>query len=223
MRVAFMMVVKSLHRVFAHESPREPDGASIKESATDAAKTFDNVVDIAGARIGGTVGTTNDNDTAARPSGRSGRVRTRFLPAGEENKSHSPPEGSIRSRGRQVHGPAGWLVVIEGPGVRDRFALESGLTYLGRGADQEVCLDFGDQAISRQSHAFIAYDIALHRFQLSHGESQNRTRLNGVLVDEKTALTHGDCISIGKTTLRIAAFCDDRFRWPPIVDKGGPK
>jgi hypothetical protein len=126
-------------------------------------------------------------------------------------------------RSGRVRRPVGWLVIIEGPGTGDWFALESGLTHIGRGAVQDVCLDFGDQTISLLNHAYITYDIAQHRFQISHGEGINWVRLNGVTVEVKADLSHGDRITIGKTTLRIAAFCDDHFSWAPILDKGGSK
>jgi len=157
----------------------------------------------------------------ALPAGRSGRVRTRLLPEGDQKNGYSPAEGSDIRRSGRVRRPVAWLVIIEGPGTGDWFVLESGLTHIGCGAEQEVCLDFGDQNISRENHAFITYDIAQHRFQISHGDSVNRTRLNDVMVDGKVELSHGDRIVIGKTTLRIVTFCDDKFSWPPIIDKGG--
>ena len=222
--VAYMTILMNFHRLFARDSMSKKIDAETKPSSTDTTQTLDNVVDIASAKVGGPVGTSiMDGDTPVRPGGRSGRVRTRLLPAGEEDQPYSPGEGSSHNRGGKVRRPVGWLVVIEGPGAGDWFALESGLTHLGRGADQDVCLDFGDQTISRQNHAFITYDIAYSRFQLSHGDSRNRTRLNGAVVDSKVTLTNGDRISIGKTTLRIAIFCDDHFSWPPIIDKGGSK
>ncbi|SMX23997.1 FHA domain-containing protein [Boseongicola aestuarii] len=219
-----MAILINLQRLFARDTTGPLPEPETMPDANETTQTIDNVVGIDAAKIGGPVGTTNTNgDPSGRPSGRSGRVRTRLLPEGEEDKPYSPGEGSDHNGGGQVRRPVGWLVIIDGPGTGDWFALESGLTHLGRGADQNVCIDFGDQTISRQSHAFITYDIAHHRLQLSHGESRNRTRLNGVVVDGKVALTHGDSISIGKTTLRIAVFCDDQFSWPPIIDKGGSK
>jgi hypothetical protein len=158
-----------------------------------------------------------------RPNGRSGRVRTRLLPEGEQCGSNNRSEGFDTMRSGRVRRPVGWLVIIEGPGIGDWFALESGLTHIGRGAVQDVCLDFGDQTISLLNHAYITYDIAQHRFQISHGEGINWVRLNGVTVEVKADLSHGDRITIGKTTLRIAAFCDDHFSWAPILDKGGSK
>ena len=219
-----MAILINLQRLFARDTTDPSLESEPMPAATDTTQKIDNVVDIAAAKIGGPAGTSSTGgDPSGRPNGRSGRVRTRLLLEGEDKRPFSPAEGSDQNRAGHVRRPVGWLVVIEGPGAGDWFALESGLTHLGRGADQDVCLDFGDQTISRQSHAFITYDIARHRFQLCHGESRNRTRLNGVVVDGKVALTNGDCISIGKTTLRIAVFCDDQFSWPPIIDKGGSK
>ena len=223
-RVAYMTILMNFQRLFARDAMSKSVDPETKPGTTDTTQTLDNVVGISAAKVGGPVGTSNIKvDPSVRPGGGSGRVRTRLLPAGEEDQPYSPPEGSDHNRVGQVRRPVGWLVVIEGPGAGDWFALESGLTHLGRGADQNVCLDFGDQTISPQSHAFITYDIARSRFQLSHGESRNRTRLNGAVVDGKVTLAHGDRISIGKTTLRIAIFCDDHFSWPPIIDKEGSK
>ena len=208
-----MTIFANIHRLFSRELPIEQTGNPARHPSRDTMPQADNVLDF-GVKADG-------DQTAMRPKGRSGRIRTRLLPEGEEDTSYTPPVGTDNVRGGRVRRPVGWLVVIEGPGAGDWFALENGLTHLGRGADQDVCLDFGDQSISRQSHAFITYDIARHRFQLSHGESRNRTRLNGTVVEGKAALSHGDRISIGKTTLRIAVFCDDEFSWAPIIDKGG--
>ncbi|MBT8458176.1 MAG: FHA domain-containing protein [Boseongicola sp.] len=210
-----MTILANIHRLFSRDTSIEKSESDERRNSRETMPTTDNVVDF-GVQIEG-------EQSFERPTGRSGRIRTRMLPEGEEDNSYSPPVGTDQLRGGRVRRPVGWLVVIEGPGTGDWFALESGLTHLGRGADQDVCLDFGDQSISRQSHAFITYDIARHRFQICHGESRNRTRLNGEVVEHKAALSHGDRISIGKTTLRIAIFCDDQFSWAPILDKGGPQ
>ena len=156
-------------------------------------------------------------------NGRSGRVRTRLLPEGGQCGSNNPSAGFDTMRAGRVRRPVGWLVIIEGPGTGDWFALESGLTHIGRGVIQDDCVDFGDQTISQLNRAFITYDIAQHRFQISQGEGINWVRLNGVTVEVKADLSHGDRIAIGNTTLRIAAFCDDHFSWAPILDKGRSK
>jgi len=220
-----LTLLDNLYRLFPREKAVEVVSNAANSSDGSTRITRSNVVDLGPRADNHPSSTSPDSDTrtANRPSGRSGRVRTRLLPECEEDKSYVPPEGSDHLRAGQIRRPVGWLVVVEGPGTGDWFALESGLTHLGRGPDQDVCLDFGDQSISRQNHAFITYDIARHRFQLSHGESKNRTRLNGVVVESRIGLAHGDRISIGKTTLRIAAFCDDDFSWPAIIDSGGLK
>ena len=220
-----MTFLDNLYKLFPRETVTHTMGRTATAGRDVTRATRDNVVALGSHAENLAPSSSHDlgMETVHRPSGRSGRVRTRLLPEGEEDKTYVPPEGSDRPRGGRIRRPVGWLVVVEGPGTGDWFALESGLTHLGRGKDQEVCLDFGDQSISRRNHAFITYDIARHRFQLSHGESKNRTRLNGEAVASKAGLVHGDRISIGKTTLRIAAFCDDDFSWPAIIDNGGSK
>jgi hypothetical protein len=220
-----MTFLDNLYRLFPREAVTRSMDRTTNAGGNVTRKTSDSVVELGPhAEILGPSSLQDvARDTAQRPAGRSGRVRTRLLPEGDEDKIYVPPEGSDRPRGGRIRRPVGWLVVIEGPGTGDWFALENGLTHLGRGEDQDVCLDFGDQSISRRNHAFITYDIARHRFQLSHGESKNRTRLNDEVVASKAGLVHGDRISIGKTTLRIAAFCDDDFSWPAIIDNGGSK
>lgn len=208
-----MTILSNIHKLFSREASMEKSEIGNRRNSHETTPAMNNVLDF---------DIKDDaNQATERPTGRSGRIRTRLLPEAEEDTSYTPPVGTDKVSGGRVRRPVGWLVVIEGPGTGDWFALENGLTHLGRGADQDVCLDFGDQSISRQSHAFITYDIVRHRFELSHGESRNRTRLNGDVVEHKAALSHGDRISIGKTTLRIAVFCDDQFSWAPIVDKGG--
>lgn len=210
-----MTILTNIHRLFSRETTLERSETASRRGTPDRSPFKGKVLDFDPRD--------EIDQSVMRPTGRSGRIRTRLLTEGAEDTSYSPPVGTDKMRGGRVRRPVGWLVVVEGPGTGDWFALESGLTHLGRGADQDVCLDFGDQSISRQSHAFITYDIARHRFQLCHGKSRNRTRLNGNVVEHKAPLSHGDCISIGKTTLRIAIFCDDQFSWAPIIDEGGSK
>ncbi len=156
---------------------------------------------------------------AGRPNGQTGRIKTRMMSDGPFD-SYFDATGTRKIPTANVHRPIGWIVVIEGPGTGDWFALESGLTEIGRGVDQDVSLDFGDLMISRSNHAYITYDISTHRFSLCHGDSQNSTKCNGVAVKNTTDLNNGDRIKIGDTTLRFAAFCDDDFQWSAIVDKG---
>lgn len=114
--------------------------------------------------------------------------------------------------------PAGFLVVVEGPGRGAYFAVTTRVSSIGRGADQDVALDFGDEAISRESHASVVYDAEQNRFFLGHGNKANVVRRNGIPVLATEELAHGDLIRIGKTTLRFHAFCGVDFTWADTDD-----
>lgn len=109
--------------------------------------------------------------------------------------------------------PVGWIVVTAGPGRGACFTLSNGVSSIGRGADQAVCLDFGDGSISRNNHASIAYDDEMNRFFLGQGGKSNIVRLNDRPVLSTEDIADGDSIRIGETTLRFVALCGERFHW----------
>jgi pSer/pThr/pTyr-binding forkhead associated (FHA) protein len=109
--------------------------------------------------------------------------------------------------------PAGFLVVIDGPGRGAHFTVTTRVSSIGRADDQDVCLDFGDESISRTGHASVMYDAEQNCFFLGHGNKANAVRRNGMPVLATEKLEHGDDIRIGKTTLRFHAFCGPDFTW----------
>lgn len=109
--------------------------------------------------------------------------------------------------------PTGWLVVADGPGRGASFALGTGVNGIGRGEDQTVCLDFGDNSISREGHVHVAYDIEDESFYVGHGGKSNLARLNGKPLLSTETLEDRDTIKIGQTTLLFIALCNDEFSW----------
>ena len=107
----------------------------------------------------------------------------------------------------------GWVVVTDGPGRGESFTLVAGMSQIGRGEDQAIQLDFGDNAISRTNHAAIVYDAENHSFLLGHGGKSNVVRLNDTPVISNEAIKDGDLIRIGETTLRFTQLCDETFNW----------
>lgn len=114
--------------------------------------------------------------------------------------------------------PAGFLVVIDGPGRGAHFIVTTHVSTIGRGEDQDVSLDFGDESISRSGHASVMYDPEQNCFFLGHGNKANAVRRNGMPVLATEKLDHGDDIRIGKTTLRFHAFCGADFTWDDAYD-----
>ncbi|PWJ19343.1 FHA domain-containing protein [Jannaschia seohaensis] len=150
------------------------------------------------------------------------RVRTRLLGFHAEDlvpDLFAP--GQTTATAEAVKCPIGFLVIIDGPGFGTSFALAAGLSTLGRGEDQTVTLDFGDDSISRNNHASIAYDEEENQVLIGHGGKSNLVRLNGKPLVSTTELSNGDQIRIGKTTLRFVALCGPEFSWSDTRQKAG--
>jgi hypothetical protein len=143
-----------------------------------------------------------------------GRAKTRLLGFQSRDFAARDPFSQRSSAAREgPMFPVGWLVVTKGPGRGASFALTAGVASIGRGADQTVCLDFGDTAISRSVHASIAYDPETDGFFLGAGARSNLVRCNDRPVLATEELADGDAIRIGETTLRFVALCGPRFSW----------
>jgi hypothetical protein len=112
---------------------------------------------------------------------------------------------------------AGWIVVVNGPGRGDFRPIYVGMNSMGRGADQRVRLDFGDETISRDQHAFITYDDETRTFYLQHGGKSNLVRIAGKPVLAPTVLNPNDLFRIGNTTFRFVACCGPDFDWTSEV------
>ena len=74
-------------------------------------------------------------------------------------------------------------------------------------------LDFGDNSISRENHAAIAFDAEQNVFFIGHGGKANLVRCNNMPVLSTQALSAGDRIRIGETTLRFVPLCGGDFSW----------
>jgi hypothetical protein len=129
------------------------------------------------------------------------------------DQTGQPKTQYIRSGTIEADPVAGWLVVVKGPGRGGFRPIFVGMNSLGRDAGQRISLNFGDDMISREEHAFIAYDEEERRFYLQHGGKANLVRLGGRPVLSPTELQPNDLIRIGKTTLRFIPLCGPEFAW----------
>ncbi len=148
---------------------------------------------------------------AGRGANRSGRVKTRllgFAPGTEPRDPFAAPESAAAK-----DFPVGWMVVVAGPGRGASFPLYDGVSRVGRGDDQTVSLNFGDNSISRENHISIAYDAEDNTFYVGHSGKSNLVRLNRKPLLSTEQLTSGDQIRLGETTLRFVALCGDGFSW----------
>lgn len=154
-----------------------------------------------------------------RAGRRVGRVKSRLLGFNRTGDVENDPFGqapeATASAQREKY-PVGWLVIVEGPGVGHSFSIFTGASMIGRGEDQVIRLDFGDNSISRNNHAAIAYDEEQNKFFIGHGGKSNIIRRNARPVLSTEELNHADLIRIGETTLRFVALCGSDFQWKAI-------
>ncbi len=157
----------------------------------------------------------------AQPAERAGRVKTRMLGFHTPDNTAQQVFDRAKTRDAKDNGrfPVGWLVVIEGPGRGTPFALHYGVSNIGRAADQTVSLRFGDNSISRESHAVLAYDEDSNTFYIGHTGKANLVRLNGRPVLSTEEIANFDLIRIGETTLRFVGFCGPEFAWDMTDDE----
>jgi len=107
----------------------------------------------------------------------------------------------------------GWVVIIDGPGRGNFRSVRYGQNAIGRGENLRVAIDYGDQRISREAHAFLIYDDVKRMFFIRDNGKSNIVRLNGEMVLSPAELRDRDRITIGQTTLLFVALCDAGFDW----------
>lgn len=158
-----------------------------------------------------------------------GRIRTRLLDfnffrrASAENEEARPTVARSHQPCAMQHvqpsgahdDPAifGWLVIVEGPGRGQSFQLNKDVTCLGRGADQDVCLDFGDAYISRTAHVTIHFDRERELVAVRFEDKRNPVHLNGKVLSGTRLLQHKSRLIIGKTILRFVQIDDREAFW----------
>ena len=146
------------------------------------------------------------------PSGRALDSTAREAPRQDETLFIVQPRGAAETA--QPFDPVvGWLTVIEGPGKGLFRPIFYGQNSVGRDPKQRISLDFGDQKISRETHAFIIYDEVQRKFFIRDNGKSNLVRHNGSLVLTPTEISDRDRITIGDTTLVFVALCNANFDW----------
>ncbi len=106
----------------------------------------------------------------------------------------------------------GWLVCIEGPDRGRDFRIRSENNFIGRDASMEIALS-GDDTISRQKHASIAFEPGQKSFWLLPGEARGLTYVNEQMAMAAVQLAPRDVIRLGKTKLMLVPFVDSTFSW----------
>ena len=109
--------------------------------------------------------------------------------------------------------PAGWLVIVDGPGQGRAVTLGMHHNPIGRDAANRVALDYGDETISRRKHLLVTYDPEGRRFYVTPGDGTNLCYVNDQPVLASMPLEPGARIRTGRTTLRFVPLCGPDFSW----------
>ena len=95
------------------------------------------------------------------------------------------------------------VTIVEGPGTGNSFAIYSGDNAIGRGPQNRIELNFGDETIHREPHAWI--NAEEKSFIVQYGGKTNPVHVNGRRVEGIHSLAIGDRISKGQ---EVAEICD---------------
>lgn len=106
----------------------------------------------------------------------------------------------------------GWLVCVEGSSLGRDYRLISGRNFIGRGKDQNVCIE-GDNSVSRSRHAIVVYEPRGNQFLVQPGESRELCYLNDELVLSPMRLRQNDVLTLGSTKLMFIPCCSETFKW----------
>ena len=138
-------------------------------------------------------------------------ARRRSSASKPEEKASAPGSSD---RGEPMEDPVvGWVVIVEGPGQGASLTLGYGMNSIGRAPSERICLDFGDNQVSRAQHGTITYDPRGRKYFVAHGGGKNLTYLGDEPVLMPVELKGGEEISIGDTKLRFVPFCGADFDW----------
>lgn len=142
-----------------------------------------------------------------------GDVTQVYRPQRSTTGPGSSPEIEMSEDGTVSDPVVGWLVVVEGPGRGSALPIGYGNNRVGRAPGEQICLDYGDEQISRENHAVVTYDGRHRKFYVQQGGGRNLTHVDDELVMVPVEVKGGETISLGRTKLRFVPFCGADFDW----------
>lgn len=113
----------------------------------------------------------------------------------------------------------GWLVCIEGSDKGKDYRIWAKNNTVGRSEEMDICMK-GDDTISRENHARLAYDEKHNNFHLIPAENTNNIYLNDEPVYVPVKLEAYDCIEFGNSKFAFLPFCSERFTWKTGLTEG---
>lgn len=140
----------------------------------------------------------------------------------EQPKSASPVDRALTAQENKTVGifhktfsrepVVGWLVCVEGEQKGRDFRILGGMNSLGRSERMDICLR-GDNTVSKENHARIAYDPKHNGCRLIPSEKSTNIYINDNPVYTSEKLTNMDRVDIGESRFIYISFCDDIYSW----------
>lgn len=112
----------------------------------------------------------------------------------------------------------GWLVCVEGPLRGVDFRLHDGYNFIGR-EEGDIHIK-GDNAVSRQRHAVVAFYAKRNTFHVGPVEGRNIIELNDQPVFNHVEMKNYDILTVGNTKLMLVALCGPNFNWTAGAQNG---
>lgn len=156
-------------------------------------------------------------DGLAPPGRDAGEAERTRIHRGSDSRARPADRGPDGGVDPMADPPAGWLVVVDGPGKGRAVTLGLHHNPIGRDASSRVVLDYGDDTISRSRHLVVTYDPEGRRFWVTPGDGTNLCYVNDQPVLASMPLEPCARIRTGRTTLRFVPLCGPDFSW----DGGG--
>lgn len=105
----------------------------------------------------------------------------------------------------------GWLVCVDGPMKGTDYRIHAGYNYIGREVgDIHI---HGDNQISRQNHAMIAYDSGDHTYYFGPSGGRNLIKVNGKTILNAVEVKNYDVFTIGTSKMMFVGLCGPHFDW----------
>ncbi len=105
----------------------------------------------------------------------------------------------------------GWLVCIKGTEWGRSYQLHSGRNYIGRAVTSDIAIT-DDEQVSAKDHCSIVFEPRRSMFLLARGKGEI-VLLNGVPLQESSALFGDETIEIGMSAFVFVPYCKEGRTW----------
>lgn len=122
------------------------------------------------------------------------------------------PSGDPNDQQARIQPVVGWLVCVDGAAKGRDYRIHGQYNYIGRARHMDICIE-GDDSISSEKAAILAYDDQQRIFFFAPGQGRNLVRVNGRAVLNTAELQAYDKLTIGKSTFLFIPLCGERFDW----------